>query len=101
MAQQAATQSLRSAFPTQHQTAFDLAMAQAPDIASEVQATGIISNLIALIKAMGLTVNFGCIISVIPQILAAIAAGGLNPLAWLAVIQAYWACSHPTPVPTP
>jgi len=88
------TQAFRTLVPQQHWSAFDKAMAACPDEASEVQATGILQKLIALLLSMGQVINWQCVISIIPLVLAAFSTG-----AWGAVLAAYFACASPTPTP--
>ena len=90
----------RSQVPAQHHAAFDAEMAKAPNAAAQAGAGTFIQALIALLKAIGANVNWACVISVIPQAIAAFA----NPALWIGVIAAYFACAGtpiPSPAPTP
>lgn len=84
--------SVRGECPQQHHAAFDAAIGALP-AGDQATAGGILANLIALLKSMGLSISWPCLIAAIPGIIAAFA----NPALFVAVITQYIACSKQTP----
>lgn len=85
----------RALLPAQHHADFDNALAALPE-GEKAAVGGRLIDFINLLRSMGLKVNFGCLVAVIPQIIA----GFSNPALLLAAFQAYIACAHqPTPTP--
>ena len=81
---------LKAQMPSEHHAALDAAVA-GYSADEQVQIGGGLAALIALLKQFGLTINWGCILAVLPQVIAAFS----SPILFLAVIQAYVACSTP------
>jgi hypothetical protein len=50
-----------------------------------------VGTFIDTIKALFGSINWGCLISVLPQVIAAFA----NPALWVAVFTSYVACANP------
>ena len=83
---------LKSKIPAQHQADFDKAVSGiAVGSANEAKLTGILTNLIALIEAVAGSINWPCLISVIPMLATFTLA------ALLAAFAAYEACVNPKP----
>jgi len=82
----------KAAIPSQHHTAFDAEMAKCPSPSCEAAVSGFLQQLIALLKQLGGTINYSCIIKCIPIAIAAFSSGD-----WASVLVAYMACAADAP----
>lgn len=97
----ASLQSIHSQMSAKDQTELENVVSGVND-ADQGQLGGILINIIALLKQLGLSVNFPCLISTVrgmlPALIAAFATGGVAILLLIPdFIAAYTACSHPAP----
>ena len=84
---------IRSLCPAQHLSALNAAMPTDPIKAAATG--GVLAQIIALLESLGAQVNWPCLISIIPQVIAAFS----NPALILTAITAYFACANPAPAP--
>ena len=87
---------LKAQMPSEHHAALDAAVA-GYSADEQVQIGGGLAALIALLKQFGLTINWGCILAVLPQVVPAFS----SPALLIALVMAYYSCAHPAPVPAP
>ena len=91
----ATIQDIKALAPNEHHAAIDAALAGC-DAAKVSAVGGFLQALVALLKQIGANINWACVLSIIPQAIAAFS----NPALWVSVITAYFACAAgPTPAP--
>jgi hypothetical protein len=83
-------QKLQAAAPQSEHAKLQSAMASVP-VAEQPRVAAVLGSLIDTIKAMGLSINWGCLFQIIPQAMAAFG----NPALWPSVIMAYFTCANP------